>query len=68
MMLFKYSVLYSRPNQPKGVLEQVSGAVRAFDFPGALQRVLNYYNNYIITSIKLVAIDDIIEVDDIEEI
>lgn len=68
MMLYKYSILYSEPNQPKCVLTQVSGAVRAFDFPGALQRILNYYNNYIITSVKLVAIDDIIEVNDIEEI
>jgi len=68
MMLFKYSILYGEPNQPAGILEHVSGAVRALDFPGALRRVLDYYNNYIITSVTLVAIDDIIEANDIEEI
>ena len=66
--MYKYSILYSEPRQPKGLFEQTNGVVQADGFQSALMRVLEYYNNYIITSIKLVAIDDIIDVLDIKEI
>jgi len=66
--MYKYSILYSRPGQPQGLLEQTDGVVKAISFQSALMRVLEYYNNYIITSITLVAIDDIIDVLDIKEI
>lgn len=66
--MYKYSILYSEPGQPQGVFEQTNGVVNAINFQSALMRVLEYYNNYIITSIKLVAIDDIIDVLDIKEI
>ena len=68
MILFKYSILYGFPNQPTGILERTMGVVKAPDFSSALYRILDYYNNYIITSVQLVKIDDIIEVDDIKEI
>lgn len=66
--MYKYSILYGRPGQLKDLLEQIDGVVKACNFQSALIRVLEYYNNYIITSIKLVAIDDIIDVLDIKEI
>lgn len=66
--MYKYSILYSRPGQPEGLLEQTDGVVKAISFQSALMRVLEYYNNYILTSIKLVAIDDIIDALDIKEI
>lgn len=66
--MYKYSILYGKPGQPQGVFEQTDGVVNAINFQSALMRVLEYYNNYIITSIKLVAIDDIIDVLDIKEI
>lgn len=66
--MYKYSILYSRPGQPQGLFEQVDGVVKADGFQPALMRVLEYYDNYIITSIKLVAIDDIIDALDIKEI
>ena len=66
--MYKYFILYSKSGQPQGLFEQTNGVVKANDFQSALMRVLEYYNNYIITSIKLVAIDDIIDVLDIKEI
>ena len=66
--MYNYSILYSRPGQPQDLLEQTDGVVKAGGFQSALMRVLEYYNNYILTSIKLVAIDDIIDVLDIKEI
>lgn len=66
--MYKYFILYSRPRQPQDLLEQTDGVVKADSFQSALMKVLEYYNNYIITSVKLVAIDDIIDVLDIKEI
>lgn len=66
--MYKYSILYSEPGQPQGLFEQTDGVVNAVGFQSALKRLLEYYNNYIITSIKLVAIDDIVDVLDIKEI
>ena len=66
--MYKYSILYGKPGQPQGICEQTDGVVNAINFQSALMRVLEYYNNYIITSIKLVAIDDIIDALDIKEI
>ena len=66
--MYKYTILYNEPNKSVGVFESTYGVVQANDFEAAMKRVLKYYNNYIITSISLVAIDDIIDVMDMKEI
>lgn len=66
--MYKYEILYGHHDQPSGIYESTIGAVRADSFEAALKRVLDYYNNYIITTIKLTAIDDIVDFMDIREI
>lgn len=68
MMMFKYSILCGNKHQPAGISEEYFGAINATDFDTAVTRLMQYYNNYIITSIRLVKIDDVIELTDVKEL